>query len=100
MFMMTVHLGKLVNKEMFSNELNRNWWISVSNTRIAPCAGVPAGSQRHHPQFAAGASALESHHTQMGSPDRTQNNHMTRAPSGLKCYRCDSKKVTEAEVKS
>ena len=100
MFMMTVHLGKLVNKEMFSNEPNRNWMISVSDTSIALCAGVPAGSQRHHPQLAAGASALESHHTQVGSLDRTQKYHMTRAPSGLKGYWCDSKKLTEAEVKS
>ncbi|XP_068435931.1 transmembrane and coiled-coil domain-containing protein 3 isoform X1 [Clinocottus analis] len=59
-----------------------------------PCAscwhhlqrGVPAGSQCHHPQFAAGTSAVESNHTQVGSPGRTQNNHITGPISRTKGF--------------
>lgn len=53
---------------------------------VSLCAGVPAGSQCHHSQFAAGTGAVESYHTQMGSPGRTQNCHMTRPVSGPKGY--------------
>lgn len=49
---------------------------------ISLCSGVPAGSQCHHPQFAAGTSAVESHHAQVGSPGRTKNHHMTGPASG------------------
>ncbi|XP_049453192.1 transmembrane and coiled-coil domain-containing protein 3 isoform X1 [Epinephelus fuscoguttatus] len=50
--------------------------------------GVPAGSQRHHPQFAAGTGAVESYHTQMGTQDRTQNCHVTGPASGPKGSQC------------
>ena len=43
-----------------------------------PHPGVPAGPQCHHSQFAAGSGAVESHHTQMGSPGRAQNIPMNR----------------------
>lgn len=44
---------------------------------VALLLGVPAGSQRHHPQFALGTGVMEGHHTQIGSFGRTQNNYMT-----------------------
>lgn len=44
---------------------------------ISLCPGVPAGSQCHHSQFAAGSCVVESHHTQMCSPSRAQNSNMT-----------------------
>lgn len=43
-------------------------------------SGVPAGPQCHHSQSAAGTSAVENQHTQMGSLGPTQNHHMI-APS-------------------
>lgn len=40
-------------------------------------SGVPAGPQCHHSQSAAGTSAVEDQHAQMGSRGPTQNHHMT-----------------------
>lgn len=50
---------------------------SLGFSRTSPGSGVPAGPQCHHSQSAAGTSAVEDQHAQMGAHGPTQNHHMT-----------------------
>lgn len=70
MCLQTAKTSALILKQA-SFQLNQSW-------RVCPSflAGVPAGSQRHHPQFAPGSSAVVGHHAQTGSASWTQDSHM------------------------
>lgn len=52
-------------------------WLLTRFLRASLGSGLPAGPQRHHAQSAAGTSAVEDQHAQMGARGPTQNHHMT-----------------------
>lgn len=56
-----------------TSDIIQKWLL----TSVPFLSGVPAGPQRHHPQFAPGSSAVVGHHAQTGSTCRAQDRHMT-----------------------
>lgn len=65
-------------------------------TSVSLLPGVPAGPQRHHPQFAPGSGTVVGHHAKAGSACRTQDGHMTepKHPSKSLMQRHRGAKVT------